>query len=241
MIVSLSLMKPHAPPRAVWSSCASCVALSVSSLYSFLLLLLLSFHSGSTLPDHGLLGTSLSWMLPPHVLTDPDRHSLGSGGSLLSSVWLSPHIGTSVTFNAPSFLFLSFIVLRGPSSSRSPWSACSVFSWIHALYPYYVIICIRYFAKVHFSHLHWNGDFAAILPSLMLVWTSVCNAKITSTQLTWRIRRKVSSFEVYFLVMLPTFMNVGQQVPAWFIDFSIVMTLQLFKSHSLDQKEGWQI
>lgn len=49
-----------------------------------------------------------SWLLLPNILIDVDHQTLGSAGSLLSSVLLSPYICTSVTSDASSlrsFLF----------------------------------------------------------------------------------------------------------------------------------------
>ena len=80
------------------------------------------------------------------ILTDLDCHILGSAGSLLSSVSLSPHI--YVLINLDTSLCLLF--LCGLPSSRSPgWtgghvaraplgdaSSCAVVSWIHSLYLY---------------------------------------------------------------------------------------------------------
>ena len=92
--------------------------------------------------DHGPLGLSTF----SGLLTDLDRHTLGSAGSLLSSVSLSPHIYISV--NLDTSLCLLLIIMYGLPSSGSPgwtegrvaWaplgdaSSCSVMSWIHILY-----------------------------------------------------------------------------------------------------------
>ena len=127
---------------------ASCVTLY--TLYSFLLffsLLLLSFIQAP------FWSTTAPWDHLPfpgscclEILTDLDRHTLGSAGSLLSSASLSPHIYISVNLDASLCLLL--IILCVLPSSRSPWwtggrvaraplgdaSSCSVVSWIHSLY-----------------------------------------------------------------------------------------------------------
>ena len=80
------------------------------------------------------------------IPTNLDCHTLGSTGSLLSSVLLSPHIYISV--NRDASLCLLLIILCGLPSSRSgQWTvghvaraplsdalSCSVISWIWSIY-----------------------------------------------------------------------------------------------------------
>ena len=57
------------------------------------------------------MGTSLLWLLLPHILMDLDPHTLGSAGSLLSFVLLSPYICTSIKLDTSSlwsFLFYCY-------------------------------------------------------------------------------------------------------------------------------------
>ena len=122
---------------------ASCVTLY--TLYSFLLLLLfllllpLSFRLPSDGP--GAPGIYLSWLLLPHILTDPDHYTLGSAGSLLSSVFTISQ--TWRLFTLISLLPIILCVL--PSSRSAGWTgghvtwaplgdASSCVSRIHSLY-----------------------------------------------------------------------------------------------------------
>ena len=82
------------------------------------------------------------------ILTDLDRHTLGSAGSLLSSASLSPHIYISV--NLDDSLCLLLIISCVLTSSTSPWwtgghvaraplgdvSSCSVVYWIQCDYDF---------------------------------------------------------------------------------------------------------
>ena len=103
----------------------------------------------------------LSWLLLPHILMDLDHHTLGSAGSLLSSVLQSLYLYFCKMwcFVILMFSFLLLIISCGPSSSRSwRWtgdcvaqltlvdaSACSVvlldLHTLHIWYKLYQILC----------------------------------------------------------------------------------------------------
>ena len=110
---------------------------------------------------HGPLGTTLADSCPINILMHMDSHTLGSAGSLLSSVSLFPYFCTYISLKPLYSVLLSsvllLIILCGLPSVRSPQltggrvaraplgnaSACSVASWIPRLY-ICCIICIRY-------------------------------------------------------------------------------------------------